>query len=152
MVYTGFIHSEDCHENYHFHSLYEMHIPLRDTLHILADDMDVVLNPGEICIIPPGITHVVFQNNSSNRTGLRFTFTPGNNIFSHTYGALSNTTLIKNCNIYDKYIIQAIENFKNNMPEFTVADLLYLAIYETALKISGKQCDKEKKKTSFPIL
>lgn len=149
MVYTGFINSINFQGKYHFHSLYEMHIPLIDTLHILVEDMDVVLNPGEVCIIPPGITHYVFQNDVSRRTGLRFTFTQGDNIFSETYGMLSGTTLIKNCDIYNKYISRAIENFKADMPEFTVSDLIYIAIYEIALRISGKNCDKPKKETPY---
>ena len=122
-------------ENYHFHSNYEIHLPISGSLHILAEDTDIIIHPGEICIIPPNKTHYVFPDENSCRAGFRFSFTSGNELFDEIYGNMDCITVAKNCDIYNKYIVRAVEIQKNNLPDFMAADLLFHAIYETACSL-----------------
>lgn len=136
VAYSGFKSPLYTCEKYHFHSLYEIHIPVRESLRILAEDIDMVINPGEICIIPPGKIHYI-DNYHDLRTGFRFGFSPGDNIFSRTFGDLDSVTIVKNCNVYDKYVRIAIENYKLGLPSFMVSDLFFHSLYEVSLKLSG---------------
>ena len=60
--------------NYHFHSLFEVHICTRGNMHISVEDKDILLSQGEICIIPPHKTHCSFASEDTLATGFRFTF------------------------------------------------------------------------------
>ena len=142
IAYSGFEDPAYTSENYHFHSLYEAHIPISESLHILAEDIDMIVNPGEVCIIPPGKIHHIINYNCP-RTGFRFKLSPTENLFSKVFDRLDSVTIIKNCNIYDKYIRIAMENYKANMPSLFIADFFFHSLYEIYLILNGN-ADKEK--------
>lgn len=130
-------------ESYHFHSTYEMHIPVMGTMHIMAKDQDILIHPGEVCIIPPDVVHYVFSDKQAFRTGFRFTFShlkkeehAPSSLFDDTYGVLTDLKVIEDCPIYSKYLAVAADNLTSPLPHFMTADLLFLALYEAASMLS----------------
>lgn len=129
--------------NYHFHSLFEVHICVKGSMHILVEDKDIFLKEGEICIIPPHKTHFVSTDENSVCTGLRFTFSNSgktknaeNLIFENTYGKLTNAVVIKNCRVYEKYLSAAAKSIEKKQPDFISANLIFIALYEIAEALS----------------
>lgn len=129
--------------HYHFHSTYEMHIPVIGNMHIMAEDKDILLQPGEVCVIPPDTIHYVYADENAFRIGFRFTFSRigkqeniPHSLFEYSFGALTNARVVKNCPVYRKYLSVAADNLESPLPEFMTGDLLFLALYETASIIS----------------
>lgn len=128
--------------NYHFHSAYEVHIPIEGRMHIIAEDSDVFLYPGQVCIIPPDVIHYVCADDSAFRIGFRFTYShvgyeinPGSALFEKAYRGMNDVYVVNNCPIYQKYLSVAAQNLKDGMPGFMAAELLFLALYEIAAGI-----------------
>ena len=128
--------------NHHFHSAYEVHIPIEGRMHIIAEDSDVFLCSGQICIIPPDVIHYVCADDSAFRIGFRFTYShvgneinPVSALFEEAYRGMKDVYVVENCLIYQKYLSAAAENLKNDMPGFMTAELLFLALYEIAAGI-----------------
>lgn len=139
----GFCKGVTTSENYHFHSSYEIHIPLSGDLHILIEDKDIFLKPGMVCIIPPNSIHYVFGDENSFRISYRFNFSCLGNeegnyflLFKQAYGNINDVCVADNCTVYQKYLSVAINNLLNSMPEFSVAELLFLANYDIAVNIN----------------
>ncbi|MBQ8233135.1 MAG: helix-turn-helix domain-containing protein [Lachnospiraceae bacterium] len=142
-----FITGVTASQTYHFHSIYEMHIPVTGILHMMVEDKDIMLLPGEVCIIPPDRKHYVYADKSSYRIGFRFTFfiqkkstEPSDSLFQYSYGKLTDVFVVKNCPIYEKYLKAAADNFACAMPHFMTSNLLFLSLYETALAMITVNC------------
>ena len=48
-------------ENYHFHSFFELFTVLSGQMRLIADHENILLRPGDVCIIPPNMTHYVYE-------------------------------------------------------------------------------------------
>lgn len=129
--------------NYHFHSLFEVHVCVEGSMHILVEDSDIFLSSGEICVIPPNKTHLVSADENSKCVGLRFSFSgsgksknPEAVLFENTYGILENAIIIKNPHVYEKYLSTASEHLSRKNATFISADLIFIALYEIALSMT----------------
>ena len=138
----GFCKGVNTSENYHFHSSYEIHIPVSGELHILVEDKDIYLHQGMACIIPPNSVHYVFGNPDSFRINFRFQFSCLKNstdtyydLYVQTYGSIKDVCVVDNCRVYQKYLSVAVENLMQNLPDFMVTDLLFLTSYDIAAAI-----------------
>lgn len=143
---------------YHFHSTYEVHIPVVGTEHIIVQDKDICVHPGEVCIIPPNTVHVVLPNEGNFCTGFRFDFSKTDEVkntaislFKKAFSNLKEAIIIQKCPIYRKYISVVIENFSSPIPQFVNADLLFLSLYEIALHIGNKIAVYDKKSKNSDI-
>lgn len=128
--------------HYHFHSTYEIHIPILGDLSILAEDENIIVKPGSVCILPPNSIHYVFDDPNIKRTGFRFalqsideTDNEIKSIFFDSFFSIKKAIVIEDCNIYEKYIRSAYENYFSGSPNFMISDLLFLALYESAIKL-----------------
>lgn len=128
--------------HYHFHSTYEIHIPISGELIILVEDEKITVKPGSVCILPPNSIHYVFDDQSIKRTGFRFalqnideTDNDIKDIFLYSFLSIKKATVINDCQIYEKYIRHAYENYLLGSPDFMISQLLFLALYESAIKI-----------------
>lgn len=131
--------------NYHFHSLFEVHICVKNTMHIFAEDKDIFLSQGEICIIPPHKVHYVSPTKNTVGTGFRFTFSnsgktkcPESMLFENTFGSLTDAVVIKNPEIHNKYLQIASQSINAQKPDFISANLIFIALYEIAESLSQK--------------
>ena len=125
--------------NYHFHSLFEIHICVKGSMHILIEDNSFFLSEGEICIIPPHITHSVLKTEGSFCSGIRFNYTNSGKskdsdyaFFNKAYGGLKKAIVVKNSNIYSKYLSVASSCISEQKPSFEPAYLIFIALYELA--------------------
>lgn len=131
--------------NYHFHSMYEIHIPIKHEFSIITDNTELALKPEEVCVIPPNSIHCINDSNIP-RAGLRFSFSKGNNLFENVYGQLKVPTVIKAKNIYEKYISLACKYNDAGVSDFMVSDVLFHALYEIAFNFSEKKSSIAQKK------
>lgn len=158
----GFCKGVTTSENYHFHSSYEIHVPVSGNLHILVEDRDIFLKPGMVCVIPPNSVHYIFGDEESFRISYRFHFSALSNdngpyfdLFAHAYGSIRNVLIVENCNIYQQYLSVAIEHLLHSAPEFMVAELLFLAGCDIALAITAKTgaiSAEPKQHISYPLI
>lgn len=139
IVKNEFVRGVTSSENYHFHSAYELHVPVTGTLHLMVEDRDLTLSPGEVCILPPDCSHYVFADDAAFRIGFRFTFARAGRensaayaLFARTYGTLQDAHILRGCDVYAKYLRAAAENFSLPLPRFMTTDLLFLSLYEIA--------------------
>ena len=128
--------------HYHFHSTYEIHIPISGELKILVEDENITIKPGSVCILPPNSVHYVFDDQSIKRISFRFalqnideTDHDIKNLFLNAFLPMNKVTVIHDCQIYDKYIRHAYENYLLGRPDFMISQLLFLALYELAVEI-----------------
>lgn len=128
--------------HYHFHSSYEIHVPVNGNIHIMVEDRDLLVRPGEVCVIPPGVIHYIFEAEDTYRIGFRFTFVQstkaddeGYQLFRRTYGRLTDACTIKECRLYEKYFAAGVQNMTEELPAFMTGELLFLALYEAALRL-----------------
>lgn len=135
----GFTSGVTASGNYHFHSTYEMHVPVSGTLHIMVEDRDLLLSPSQVCVIPPDVIHYVYGDENAFRVGFRFAFSPVNKPDSDAYrrflrafGNSKDCLILPDCSIYSKYLSVAAQNIRKPLPDFMTAELLYLALYEAA--------------------
>lgn len=140
---NGFHKGVERSVNYHFHSFYEVHIPVSGNLHILVEDKDIFLKPGMICVIPPNSVHYVFHDENAFRISYRFQFSYRRNeqdaylqSFSDAYEKITDVAVLEDSQIYQKYISVAIDNLLQSRPEFMIAEPLFLANYEIALLLN----------------
>ena len=61
-------------ESYHFHSFYELFAVSSGRMRLIADQEHIVLRPGDVCIIPPNVTHYVYEETGAFRVGFLFDF------------------------------------------------------------------------------
>lgn len=146
----GFCRGVKNSENYHFHSSYEIHVPVRGNLHILIEEKDVFVKPGMVCVIPPNAVHYVFGDENSFRVSYRFNFshTGGGerdyfSVFNNAYSNIKDVCVIENCDIYSRYLSVAADNLLNLKPDVMVSELLFLAGYEIAAAASGAYGEKD---------
>ena len=135
----GFTSGVTTSGNYHFHSTYEIHVPVSGTLHIMVEDQDMLLTPGQVCVIPPDVVHYVYGDEQSFRVGFRFAFSPITKpesnvyaIFQQAFRRHGGCLIIPNCPVYNKYLRIAAENIRQSLPDAMTSQLLFLALYETA--------------------
>ena len=135
----GFTSGVTASGNYHFHSTYEMHVPVSGTLHIMVEDRDLILSPGQVCVIPPDVIHYVYGDENAFRVGFRFAFSPvgkpGSAVyrrFHQAFGSSKDCLILSDCSIYSKYLAVAAQNIRTPLPDFMTAELLFLALYEAA--------------------
>ena len=132
--------------HYHFHPSFEMHIPVDGDLHIMVEDRELLVHPGEVCVIPPGVIHYIFASSDTYRIGFRFTIEitgKGNEeeicspilYFLH----LKETCVVKDCDVYHKYLKAGVQNIMEGLPAFMTAQLLFLTLFETAWKLAGAE-------------
>ncbi len=131
-------------DHYHFHSAYEVHVAIKGQTHIMIEDADVVLNEGDVCVIPPDTVHYVYKSDDSSKTGFRFTFSPLSKhsdelykLFEKSFGSVTDYFIIKNHNIYQKYLSIACELATNSVQDFIIAEMLFLSLYEIATIMGG---------------
>lgn len=95
---------------------------------------------GQVCVIPPCKTHYILQGENSKHIGFRFRVVndKSDNGKNKLFG---DEVIIKDSNIYEKYLKAAAQNHENNYPDFMVSELLILSIYE----LSDKRLDELKK-------
>ena len=144
----GFCKGVTTSENYHFHSSYEIHVPVSGNLHILVEDKDIFLQPGMVCIIPPNSVHYIFGDENAFRISYRFNFSCLGNgtddyfaLLEQAYGSIKDVCVAENCMVYQKYLSVAMDNLLNSMPEFMVTELLFLAGCDIAFSSNNKAYD-----------
>lgn len=136
--------SKDYH--YHFHPHYEVHFPIRGALHIISEEADLSLAPGQICIIPPDKIHYTYGDNDTFRVGFRFSFSGIGNkesdisrLFTDRFGKMTEILVLQDCPIYRKYLTVAAENLDLALPDFMISELLFMAVYEIAARLDEQE-------------
>lgn len=162
IIKDQFIHGITASANYHFHSTYEMHVPVKGNMHIMVEDTDILLQPGQICVIPPQLTHYIYADTTSYRVGFRFAFTSlsedhcavgtSSHPFLQVYAPLTNILIADHCCIYDKYLSVAAQNIEAGLPEYFAADLLYLALSDIAYHVAQNPREPLPSQTHSPDL
>lgn len=143
LIKREFISGVTASENYHFHSVYELHVPVTGTIRLMVEDRDLLVSPGEVCVIPPNLSHYIFADASSFRIGFRFSFArtgreygAAGDVWEKSFAALRDAQVLPHCAVYEKYLRAAAENCAAGMPDFMTADLLFLALHEIAVALS----------------
>lgn len=148
----GFVKGIAPSGKYHFHALYEIHIPVSGSLSVILEEGDITVSKGEVCIIPPGVAHNVLPDPTSFCTGFRFGYETSSrdaekdtDILPIAFSSLDKPCVICS-DIYEKYLLAASKCIKSDLPEFMAADLLFLSVYELAILLSR---DAGRKKESL---
>ncbi len=76
VITEAFVDGIRSSENYHFHSRYELYAVKKGCMRIATDHREYLLGEGDAAIVPPRITHYVYEDPDSLRTGLHFDFAP----------------------------------------------------------------------------
>lgn len=146
----GFTEGVLSSRHYHFHSTYELHVPISGILHIVIGDRDLLVHPGEVCVIPPGVIHYIFADAGTFRTGFRFAYAWEHKnekeqapLFAKAFGAMKEACVVPDCRIYEKYVKAGRENLAGGFPGFMTAELLFLALFEVALKLQVGEAEQE---------
>ncbi len=131
-------------DHYHFHSTYEVHVAIKGQTNIMIEDDTILLNEGDICIIPPDTVHYVYKTEDSHKTGFRFTFSALSKhsaelykLFEHSFGSVKDYFIIKNHDIYKKYLSVACDLASESVQDFVIAEMLFLSLYEIATVMDG---------------
>ena len=144
----GFVHGVAWSDEYHFHSFFEIHYVLCGELHIMIDDREYHLDSGSVCVIPPGLSHYVYESGGSHRIGFRFSFKQLKKSedqgffarFQKAFGNLQGACFLQGDPLFDHCVNASREALAGNAPAYVVDELLFLAIDRLAeLLPAGKR-------------
>ncbi|MBE6564748.1 MAG: helix-turn-helix domain-containing protein [Ruminococcaceae bacterium] len=132
-------------DHYHFHSAYEVHIAVRGKIRIIAEDHTLLLSEGDVCIIPPGMAHYLYEEEASFRVGFRFVFCETKKaqglihpLFAGSFGGLTDVCVIRDSRIYEQYVSLANRELAVFSANLIAGEMLFLSLYELACRIGGK--------------
>lgn len=123
-------------ESYHFHSFYELFTVLHGQMRITADQQDVILHQGDICIIPPNMTHYVYEQSDAFYVGFLFDFAPSKKgtsqrffpAFQKAFSHLKKPTVLHAGTMNGEYLKLIADALKNDEPAYAVGELLFLEL------------------------
>ena len=123
-------------ESYHFHSFYELFAVTNGQVRLIVDHQDIILRSGEVCIIPPNITHYVYEQEDAFCVGFLFDFAPSKKVedtklfgaFQMAFGSLKGATVTQFGDMYGKYLKLTSCALENDEPAYAVAELLFLQL------------------------
>jgi len=141
-------------ESYHFHSFYELFTVSHGQMRLVADHEDIVLLPGDICIIPPNVTHYVYEQADALRVGFLFDFHSSKKgakerflpAFCNAFGQLKTATVVKGADIHSAYQQLVARALETHEPDYAVGELLFLWIEHVRRLLTAAQ-DEEKTAT-----
>lgn len=142
--------------NYHFHSVYELHLPVRGCMRIVTEEQELELEQGQACVIPPDCSHYVCADADAFCVGFRFCFSAVGKkesglyrVFARTFGRLDRACRVEVGALYEKYLALAAEKVTAQAPDFMAADLLVMALYDLSESLSecGVYREREEKRT-----
>lgn len=144
--------------NYHFHSAWEMHLPVKGEMRVMAGDRELHVQPGEVCLIPPQVSHYVYGDERAYRLGFRFTCERAGKAesrlwetFAGAFGGL-NCVQVLQCPLYEKYLCTAAENLRRELPGFMTAELVSEVKYSSAFISNLRTVDTTVKQLSKTFL
>lgn len=134
-------------ENYHFHSRYELYAVKRGRMRIAAEHREYLLGEGDIAIVPPRITHYVYEDVDSERTGFLFDFGPSKKgsdgtfyeDFQNAFCPICDITVLKCSDLYDGYLSYAVRTVAVGEPRYAAEDLLFLTLDRVRRQLGGQQ-------------
>ena len=146
-ITEAFIEGIRSSENYHFHSRYELYAVRQGRMRIAAEHREHLLFEGDIAIVPPRITHYVYEDADSVRTGFLFDFEPSKKgaegtflpEFRNAFQPICDITVIKCPGLYDGYLSSAVNAVASGEPRYAAEDLLFLTIDYVRRTLGGEQ-------------
>lgn len=150
VITEAFIEGIRSSENYHFHSCYELYAVRKGRMRIAAEHRKYLLNEGDIAIVPPRITHYVYEDTASERTGFLFDFAPSQKgadgtffpEFRNAFQPICDITVLKCFGLYDGYLSSAIRTVASREPRYATEELLFLTLDYVRRHLGGKQTPK----------
>lgn len=150
VITEAFVDGIRSSENYHFHSRYELYAVKKGCMRIATDHREYSLGEGDIAIVPPRVTHYVYENPDSVRTGFLFDFIPSRKIqegtllseFQKVFNPICDITVLNCPGLYDGYLSSAILAVADSEPRYAVEDLLFLTLDRVRRKLSGTMPSK----------
>lgn len=123
-------------ESYHFHAFYELFTVSHGQMRLIADHQEMVLQPGDVCIIPPNVTHYVYEQADAFRVGFLFDFAPSKQgakeqffpAFQKVFGNLKNATVVHAAQMHDEYLKLIAHALETAEPSYVVGELLFLEL------------------------
>lgn len=123
-------------ESYHFHSFYEMFTVFSGQMRLIADQEDILLFPGDVCIIPPNVSHYVYEQEDAFRVGFLFDFAPSRKGteqrflggFRQAFGSLRAATVIQTAGMHGEYLHLIARALETKEPHYAVGELLFLEL------------------------
>ena len=161
VITEAFVEGIRSSENYHFHSYYELYAVRRGQMRIATEHREYLLSDGDIAIVPPRITHYVYDNADSERTGFLFDFVPSKkdsdgtffSKFRNTFQQIPEITVLKCPELYDSYLSFAIRTVAGKEPCYAVKELLFLTVDYVRRQLNRDTSDDSgEKKPSVDLL
>jgi len=160
VITEAFIEGIHSSENYHFHSRYELYAVRKGRMRIAAEHREYLLYEDDIAIVPPGITHYVYEDSDSVRTGFLFDFSPSKKSTEGTFlleyqaafHPISDITVIKCPGLYDGYLSSAIRAVASGEPRYAAEGLLFLTVDYVRRQLGGQTPDKDSPRPSNVLL
>lgn len=139
-----FLSKTECSTNYHFHSAYELHICVRGSARVMIEDDTFVLEPHDLCILPPGTVHYVSLDGDACSMGFRFRLLwNGRNgcgeedWLLRAFSELDGSRILRQSEVLERYLSHASQNMKENGSPFVTASLLFLSLHDLAGDLWG---------------
>jgi len=147
----GFVTGVTSSDNYHFHSFFEIHYVLRGEMRMIVNDRECFLGSGDLCIIPPNLSHFIYGNSDSHRIGFRFSFKHLKNIeggeffqrFLKAFGGLQDSCILSDHTLFRQCVNASREALANDGSSYVVDELLFLALDELARAMLGCPSDSK---------
>ena len=139
-----FLRKTACSTNYHFHSAYELHICVRGSMRVMIEDDVFVLEPRDLCILPPGRVHYVALDGDACSMGFRFRFLwncknggEEEDWMLRAFSELDGPRILRRSEVLERYISHASQNMKEDGSPFVTASLLFLSLHDLASDLFG---------------
>ena len=149
LLKDGFTNGVIASHSGHFHSAWELLLPVTGEMCVMAGDRELVVCPGEVCLIPPQLSHFVQGDAGAYRMGFRFTYErtgKGESALYEVFGRAFDSrrgACVLRCPVYEKYLRAAAENRRRGYPAFTVTELLLLSLWELSTVCTGVEEERQ---------
>lgn len=151
ILQTGFFDTEsNWTVSSHFHSCYELHFIHEGSIELQVEDKTIILVKNDICIIPPHLNHYTKRVlEPTRKISLLFNFCNQKvnedsgsdelSVYGGIYSGMSQVTVIRNSDIYDRYLKNIKEIFyENDISSIHKIKALFTLVF---LEVSGKFTD-----------
>jgi len=156
---SGFTETSEMAPEMHLHAFYELIIALNGTFCVELGEGEkmndtIILEPGSICLIPPGIYHCTKEiSDSPVKLALRFNISEDGSALALSFGEalrlVTSPVVYTNCPIFRELVEQIKEELNRSMPakdEYIILLLgeLYIELYRLLCNAQGeKRLDSE---------
>lgn len=132
--------------HYHAHSFFELYAVAEGEMRIVAEEQEMVLKTGDVCIIPPETYHYTYPDEDSHRIGFFFRISPEKKgiqdglylQFMRAFAEKKKVTLYQKSMVYESFFKTAA-SFIGTSSEPAVATLLLAALMHLSLENTEKQ-------------